>query len=201
MSMAERVENKNEWYNRFKDEDFEMYNKSGEATAVHIVRDIVRSINTREKWVDVVSMSENGYCFDDIRNFDWLIVELFPRLTRPSYKKSIEILPTDDVLTVERKKYLNRQVCEENRYITWKASHSDISVHRAKGHHGERFIVLCRPNRRTKQNDYTVTAVSRITYEQTDYIIEHEESLSEIIRKSKNPTLDILIPSEKNWCR
>lgn len=103
MSMAERVENKNEWYSRFKDEDFEMYNKSGEATAVHIVRDIVRSINTREKWVDVVSMSENGYCFDDIRNFDWLIVELFPRLTRPSYKKSIEILPTDDVLTVERK--------------------------------------------------------------------------------------------------
>lgn len=201
MSMAERVENKNEWYNRFKDEDFEMYNKSGEAAAVHIVCDIVRSINTREKWVDVVSMSENEYCFDDIRNFDWLIVELFPRLTRPSYKKSIEILPTDDVLTVERKKYLNRQVRKENRYITWKASHSDISVHRAKEHHGERFIVLCYPNRRTKQNDYTVTAVSRITYEQTDYIIEHEGSLSEIIRKNKNPTLDILIPGEKNWCR
>lgn len=48
------------WYERFHDELFNEYNSSGEAVAVHIVRDIVDNIDTRGKWIDVVSMDTYG---------------------------------------------------------------------------------------------------------------------------------------------
>ena len=48
------MKNNIEWPKRLNDELLDTYNTSGEATAVHIVRDIVKNINTKNKWIDVV---------------------------------------------------------------------------------------------------------------------------------------------------
>ena len=60
------------WYERFNDAGFTLYNESGEATCVYIVRDKANNVNTTDKWIDVISHA-NG--------FDQIIVELFPRIT------------------------------------------------------------------------------------------------------------------------
>lgn len=69
------------WYERFNDDGFILYNESGEATCVHIVRDIANNINTTDKWIDVISHT-NG--------FEQIIVELFPRITHPQYTQDTE---------------------------------------------------------------------------------------------------------------
>lgn len=67
-------DSKEKWYLKFNDARFTSYIESGEAEAVHIVRDIVRSVNTTGKWIDVLSHS-NGL----------ITCELFPRITHPKY--------------------------------------------------------------------------------------------------------------------
>ena len=41
---------------RKHDAEYISYVESGEAAAVFIVRDLVRSIETKDKWVDVISI-------------------------------------------------------------------------------------------------------------------------------------------------
>lgn len=126
------MEKRKKWYERFNDELFNMYNSTGESTAVHIVRDIVNNINTKEKWIDVVSMdtydADNNYGGNLNLNFNWIIVELFPRITKPEYKEYLEILPDDDEYIKSYKKNQNRRIREENRYITWHVAHEDIET-------------------------------------------------------------------------
>lgn len=79
------------------------YNKSGESAAVFIVRDIVNSIDTKGKWVDVISL--NTYDKKDTGGrmaFNWIIVELFPRKMQPKYDKNDS---------------------DHNRYLTWVTAH------------------------------------------------------------------------------
>lgn len=229
------------WYERFHDELFNEYNSSGEAVAVHIVRDIVDNIDTRGKWIDVVSMDTYGAYNRDHIKFNWIIIELFPRITHPKYKPYVEIYPTDDKEIKRKKKEQNRMIREDNRYITWHASREDIEVHRNKNHHGEKFIVLCHlynknrgktrkyvqtivrkatdpmaiwcggepvpdgyiPEQVTKTEplapsyEYRITAISKITQEQINYITQNEMELVDKICRNGKPTLDILLAASK----
>lgn len=194
--------NRNKWYERFNDSLFLAYYTSGEATAVHIVRDIVKRISTHGKWIDVVFMDIMDID-DSCSEYNLIIVELFPRLTQPNYKKYVEILPFDDTFTVKDKECINQRIREDNRYITWQTSHMDISAHKSKNHHGEKFIILCRLNRHKsrsakQENDYMITAINRISQKQINYINEHYDILSEKIQLNGKPTLDILnVPVKK----
>ena len=88
---------------------------------------IVRSINTNGKWIDVVDSSGGQRIFTDEGDseyrwdFDWFIVELFPRVTKPNYLKV-----HDD---------------EDKKYITWVTATKDIEMWRSKGYEGKKFKV------------------------------------------------------------
>ena len=162
------------WFEKFNDEEFSNYNLSGEATAVHIVRDRAFGINTSNKWIDVLSF--NRYKTEQHKDgFYWIIVELFPRITHPNY--------TNDK--------------ERNKYLCWRAAHDDIATHREKHHHGEKYIVLCKnvtidtddPN---CKYDYFVTAFRKIKQKKINYINDNAAELANRMKQNKEPTLAIL---------
>lgn len=97
------------------------YLASGESAAVFITRDIVKSINTNGKWIDVVEM-ENRKNYSGEWDFKKIVVEIFPRKTHPVYppKASLDI----------------------KRYITWETAHKDIEKQRAQGVKGIKFIII-----------------------------------------------------------
>ena len=98
-----------------QDKNYLDYIDSGESAAVYIVKNIVKSLDTKNMWVDVVSLST--YCKRGSGNiaFNWIIVELFPRKIKPKYD-------TDP---------------DYNRYLTWLTAHEDIEKQRDSGFHGE----------------------------------------------------------------
>ena len=177
------------------------YIDSGESAAVYIVRNIVKSLDTKNMWVDVVSLST--YCKRGSGNiaFNWIIVELFPRKIKPKYD-------TDP---------------DYNRYLTWLTAHEDIEKQRDSGFHGEKFLVLCDLYDKNKNKftthtviakkywepmeayrpmeiknpvdpewEYRVRAVKKVNAKQIRYIVENEFELEEKIRKNGRPTLRIL---------
>ncbi len=155
------------WYERFNDDAFTRYIESGEADCVHIVRDQAHDIDTTGKWIDVISCSKyTTQLKADERlmflkdEFDWIIVELFPRITHPKY--------TDDDF--------------QNKYICWQAAHADIATHRKKDHRGEKYIVLCKLVLKT---DYEVTTFSKIRQKKIDYIKSNADELIEKIGSEK----------------
>ena len=104
------------------DADYISYVESGESAAVFVIRDVVIDIDTKGKWIDIVSLST--YFQDkDGRGFNWIIAEIFPRRINPDYSTC----RNDD----------------EKRYLTWKTAHEDISEQRSKGYNGPKFLVLC----------------------------------------------------------
>ena len=166
------------WYERFEDEEFNRYNTTGEATAVHIVRDLAIDVNTTGKWIDVISMNKFDPLYLDCNKmgFNWIIVELFPRITQPDY--------TDDI--------------EYNKYLCWHAAHDDINTHRAKNHHGEKFLVLCKLFLKQKKiawgqerliYDYKIIAYHKIQQKQISYIEQNAEEIISRIKKKGKPTL------------
>lgn len=172
------MESIEKWYTRFNDEEFTRYYTSGEAIAVHIVRDLAFDINTSNKWIDVVSF--NTYATNLNKDgVNWIIVELFPRITHPQYVK---------------------YDTEYNRYICWHAAHDDIAAHREKNHHGEKYIVLCKLVKIKTDDkndyDYKVTAFSKIKQKKINYIIDNTPELVEKIRKNRKPTLSLLTVRE-----
>lgn len=104
-----------------QDKNYHDYIDSGESAAVYIVKNIVKSLDTKNMWVDVVSLST--YCKRGSGNiaFNWIIVELFPRKIKPKYG-------TDP---------------DYNRYLTCLTAHEDMEKQRDSGFHGEKFLVLC----------------------------------------------------------
>ena len=68
-----------------QDKDYLDYIDSGESAAVYIVKNIVKSLDTKNMWVDVVSI--NTYYKRGSGNiaFNWIVVELFPRKIKPKY--------------------------------------------------------------------------------------------------------------------
>ncbi len=75
------------------------YLANGDSAAVFITRDIVKSINTKDKWIDVIELQgqKNWDCKWDFKR---IVVEILPRKIKPIYPKNA---------TLEMKKY-----------ITWK---------------------------------------------------------------------------------
>ena len=185
------------------DTEYISYIESGESVAVFIVRDIVNSIDTKGKWVDVISL--NTYYkrgAGDRMAFNWIIVELFPRKMQPKYDKNDSA---------------------HNRYLTWVTAHEDIAKQRQAGFHGEKYLVLCNLYNKNKNKftthtiiarkywepmeayrpmevknpvdpewEYRIQAVKKVNAKQVSYIQNHEWELEEKIRENGKPTLAIL---------
>ena len=185
------------------DTEYISYIESGESAAVFIVRDIVNSIDTKGKWVDVISL--NTYYkrgAGDRMAFNWIIVELFPRKMQPKYDKNDSA---------------------HNRYLTWVTAHEDIAKQRQAGFHGEKYLVLCNLYNKNKNKftthtiivrkywepmeayrpmevkdpvelewEYRIQAVKKVNAKQVSYIQNHEWELKEKIRENGKPTLAIL---------
>ncbi|MBF6633593.1 MAG: hypothetical protein ITG06_05895, partial [Planococcus sp. (in: Bacteria)] len=64
------------------------YVKSSESTAVLIVRDMVKDIDTKGKWIDVRHMEKRFLSHAD-EDFSFIIVELFSRKQKPTYSKQM----------------------------------------------------------------------------------------------------------------
>lgn len=185
------------------DAEYISYIESGESAAVFIVRDIVNSIDTKGKWIDVISL--NTYYkrgAGDRMAFNWIIVELFPRKMQPKYDKNDSA---------------------HNRYLTWVTAHEDIAKQRQAGFHGEKYLVLCNLYNKNKNKftthtiiarkywepmeayrpmeikdpvdpewEYCIQAVKKVNAKQVGYIQNHECELEEKIRENGKPTLAIL---------
>lgn len=185
------------------DSEYISYIESGESAAVFIVRDIVNSIDTKGKWVDVISL--NTYYkrgAGDRMAFNWIIVELFPRKMQPKYDKNDSA---------------------HNRYLTWFTAYEDIAKQRQAGFNGEKYLVLCNLYNKNKNKftthtiiarkywepmeayrpmdvkdpvdpewEYRIQAVKKVNAKQVSYIQNHEWELEEKIRENGKPTLAIL---------
>ena len=101
--------------------EYILYLANGESVAVFITRDIVNSINTSGKWIDVIELQgrENMY---GKWSFKKIIVEIFPRKINPVYPKEA---------TIETKKF-----------ITWETAHRDIEMQRSKGVKGIKYEII-----------------------------------------------------------
>lgn len=96
------------------------YLANGDSAAVFITRDIVKSINTNGKWIDVIE-SKGRKNFDGEWDFKKIIVEIFPRKIKPEYPKYASL--------------------ETKKYITWETAQRDIENQRAKGVEGDIYII------------------------------------------------------------
>lgn len=105
------------------------YVKNGESAAVFITRDLATEVPTDGMWVDVVSADKKGRK-DDRWDFNYFIVELFPRKTKPVYPEKA----SDSV----------------KKYITWQTAHKDIELQRKHGYHGPKYKICPRLLNRNK---------------------------------------------------
>ncbi len=125
------------------DAEYISYVESGESSAVFITRDIVKSINTNGKWVDVISV--DGYWNENRRwEFQSFSVELFPRKTRPVYPPQASD--------------------EEKKYITWQTAHADIQDLRKHGYKGAKFEIFPKLVNANKGKYRTIQAVWNKTF-------------------------------------
>ena len=102
------------------DAEYISYIESGESAAVFVARDIVRSINTTGKWIDIVDLKDRRK-YEGRWDFDYFIIELFPRKRSPKYPAGM-----DD---------------EGKKYITWQTAQTAISEQRTEGYKGTRFKI------------------------------------------------------------
>jgi len=121
------------------------YVKNGESAAVFITRDLASEVPTSGMWVDVVSADKKGRK-DDRWDFNYFIVELFPRKTKPVYPENA----SDD----------------EKKYITWQTAHKDIEAQRKRGYHGAKYKICPRLVNRNKGKFTTKKAVWNVTFGQ-----------------------------------
>ena len=163
------------WYERFEDQGFIDYYESGEAAAVHVVRDCAATVNTTGKWIDVISVNMFEAQFEGRIGFNWIIVELFPRIHQLQY--------TDDR--------------DHNRYLTWHTAHNDIAEHRSKDHHGEKFLVICKLKKmkrtvygkQAEYIDYHVIDSCKVNQKQICSIESNSAKIISEIRAKRKPSL------------
>ena len=148
------------------DADYIRYVDSGESAAVYVVRDVAEQVPTKGKWSDIISFyaykqDEDGWAFK------WIVAELFPRKTNPEY------LPDDTEY--------NR---EYNRYLTWKAAHTDIDAQRKEGYKGPKYLVLCTLKDKNKGQFKTFTLKGIFKrYESKDGEVKDIEQKTELPEK------------------
>ena len=118
------------------------YVESGESAAVFVARDIAKDLDTRGKWIDIVSHdghknSDNKWIFKTIR------IELFPRKTNPVYPKNAS-------------EY-------DKKYITWQTAQKDINTQRYQGFRGPKYELTVKSElSERKAVKYAVKAIKRI---------------------------------------
>jgi hypothetical protein len=98
------------------------YLKSDESAIVYIVKNLVKNLDSKRKWIDVVDFDCWG-SRGDKPAFNYIIVELFDRMIFPEYPNNA-----------------NSQL---KKAITWRTCHNDISQQRSKGIRGEVFLITC----------------------------------------------------------
>lgn len=198
------------------DDAYITYVKSNTSAAVLIVRDIVKDIDTKGKWIDVRHMEKRFLSHDD-GDFSFMIVELFSRKQKPIYPKKMAGETDWD--------YKNRIA-----YITWQTATADIDRQRTQGIKGDVYIVLPslknehestydkhyivwdntrRHFKRVRESNqyviiikppkwgYDIVATKKINHQQLRYI---EKNLNQIIRKTHKKqavTLSMFSPQEK----
>lgn len=139
--MGKRKENANKEEKSF--DEYLGYVENGDSAAVYLVRDKVKAVPTRGKWVDIVNarQKDNMYCKNAFLS---ITVELFPRTMQPVYpaKKTFKAGP------LEHFKYYDKYCA----YITWKTAMADIEKQRNKKVKGERYTIKLRPIKRKKEN-------------------------------------------------
>lgn len=149
------------WYERFGDAAFATYFESGEAWAVHIVRDEAIEVDNTGKWIDVLDIGEFQ---GEKGQFRWIAAELLPRITKPAYTSDTEL----------------------NRYLCWAAAHNDIAAHREKGAHGPKYLVLLRwlPGKNKKEGmDWQVIADRHV---QQKHLAHPEQCAKHMLNGSVN---------------
>lgn len=127
------------------DADYISYVNSGESAAVFITRDLATEVPTGGMWVDVISDSIKGRK-DNRWDFNYFIVELFLRKTKPIYPKNASE--------------------DEKKYITWQTAHKDIEEQRKQGYHGAKYKVCPRLINRNKGKFTKKRAVWNVTFGQ-----------------------------------
>ena len=191
---------KNKQHSKMKySAEYISYVEHGESAAVFITRDIVNSINTNGKWVDVIALdgdkkrinveidvheiNEYGQKFlldhhkDDQNwidrwDFKSFTVELFPRKTRPDYSNCI----TE----------------EDFKYVTWETAHRDIRDQRDKGYVGPKFKIY---PRLIVMHDGKFTSVECLWNEKTGSWVSSKEQTPECIFKRRK----VFLPPEYTY--
>ena len=182
------------------------YLESGESAAVIITRDIDNTINTENKWIDVLDL--HTYNIHGQIGFYFFIVEIFVRKIKPSYPKHATIY--------------------EKKYITWKTANEDIQEQRNKRVSGPKYLVLSDLYNKNKGKytikkavwnktfnqwvpdkwftsahceyrekriyekaewEYSIIDVKKVTNKQIQLIRKNERDIISIIKKEKKPNL------------
>lgn len=76
-------------YESLKDE-YGLYSRSNEAVAVYFVKSIVSNLDTKDKWIDIISYER--YPNYDKPAFKNLEIELFERKIKPKYPKDADVM-------------------------------------------------------------------------------------------------------------
>ena len=158
------------WFLRFNDDAFTHYNTSGEAETVYIVREDAKDVDTSGKWIDALFQRELG------QKYKMMIVELFPRKTKPQYTRNILY----------------------NRYICWQAAHGDIEDYRMDNYHGEKYVVICNA-KYVKLNDpprlrrkWSVYDSCKVKQKKVDHILENMKETEKKLKAGEVLTLSLL---------
>jgi hypothetical protein len=111
------------------------YLKSEEATIVSITKNLVKNLDTKKKWIDVVAFDSWGSKGEKLA-FNYIIVELFETKIYPKYPKGADL--------------------RLRKAITWKTAHDDIDQQRSKGIRGSNLLITCYLYNRNKGKKETL---------------------------------------------
>lgn len=192
------------------------YVESSESTAVLIVRDMVKDIDTNGKWIDIRHIEKRFLSHSD-GDFSFIIIELFLRKQKPKYPKKMAEETDSD--------YKNRIA-----YITWQTAIADINHQRARGLKGDVYIVLpCLKNehestydkhyiawdnvhrhfKRVRESnqfvnvlkppkwEYDIIATKKINHQQLSYIKKNLRQIIGKTHKKSTVNLSIFSPQKK----
>lgn len=144
------------------------YAHSDEALAVYIVRDIVKKVNTKGFWINVLCHSATNNSIEVLNKKDnvtlmYIDCELYPRLTKPVYPPKPMVIECDEKGKPKvwefngvqynnsncgyyNYDYLKESWQKEADAITWETAHEDIETWKERENNG----TICRKYSRWK---------------------------------------------------
>lgn len=173
------IDELNQKYKGYKD-----YVSSNESLGVYIVRDIVKKINTKGYWIDIVVHTNdtpneyNGQCSPDL----YIVCSLYKRLTKPVYPPKPK---TND-------KYELEMWQMEVDAITWEVAHKDINTWKRKNNTGEQKSIICYDEKysfkyddnkkKIKKTEIIIKAIKTLTDEQFKKISKNNYISNEYLK-------------------